>query len=66
MADLDDVQDAITQSAIDGIKRQRVGSEETEAVSISDQIAAANHLAAKQAASRANPMGVRQIEMRYR
>ena len=66
MADLDDVQAAIAQNAADGIKKQKVGNEETEIVSIADQIAAANHLAAQQNAARANPFRVRQIEMRYR
>jgi hypothetical protein len=66
MASLEDVNEAIAQNAADGIKKQKVGNEETEIVSIADQIAAANHLAAQQNAARANPFRVRQIEMHYR
>lgn len=52
MSDLDDINSAITQNAVDGIKKQKVGNEETEAVSIADLIAAAKHVGANaQAAS---------------
>jgi hypothetical protein len=67
MADLDDINDAIAQNAVDGIKKQKVGNEETEVLPIADQIAAANHIANQQAVTKPG-FGFRfqQIEMRYR
>jgi hypothetical protein len=55
MPDVDDIHDAITQSAVDGIKKQKVGNEETEALSVADQIAAANHAASNGTEVKAAP-----------
>jgi hypothetical protein len=55
MPDVDDIHDAITQSAVDGIKKQKVGNEETEALPVADQIAAATFAASNDAGVKANP-----------
>lgn len=67
MPTADDITDAIAQSAVDGIKKQKVGTEETEVLSIQDQILAQEHVAAQQAATRSGfGLGIQQIQMRYR
>lgn len=55
MPDLDDINDAIAQSAVDGIKKQKVGNEETEVLPVADQIAAANHAGSNNSGVKANP-----------
>lgn len=51
----EEINDAIAQAAVDGIKKQKVGNEETEALPVADQIAAANHAAANASGVKANP-----------
>lgn len=55
MATADEINDAIAQSAVDGIKKQKVGAEETETLPIADQIAAANFVANNDSTVKANP-----------
>lgn len=50
-----EIDEAIAQTAVDGIRKQRVGSEETEVLPVADQIAAANHAGANNSDVKAAP-----------
>ncbi len=50
-----EIDEAIAQAAYDGVKKQRVGNEETEQMSAADQIALAGHAASNDSEVRAAP-----------
>lgn len=55
MPTADEIAEAIAQSAVDGIRKQKVGTEETEVLPIADQILAANFAANNNATVKADP-----------
>lgn len=50
-----EIDEAIAQAAYDGVKKQRVGNEETEQMSAADQIALAGHAASNDSGVKASP-----------
>lgn len=61
MPDADDILDAVTQAAVDGIRRSKVGAEEVEALSIEDRIRAAEFTAGGTAAGLTH-FGMRRVQ----